>query len=52
MFKAISGALSLLLVILVLKIALPDIADQVIAIVLKLLTIINQQLDHIATTSI
>jgi len=45
MFRAISGALSLLLIILVLRLALPEIADLLIEIIAKALTLVNNSID-------
>ena len=41
MARAFSGALSLLLVILVLRLALPEVADLVVVIIVKILTIFS-----------
>lgn len=48
MFKAISGALSLLLTILVLEATLPDVATQVIELITKILHLANAALDSLA----
>lgn len=48
MFKAISGALSLLLTIVVLRAALPEVADLVIEIITKILLLLNTVLDGVA----
>lgn len=45
MIKAFSGALSLLLTMLVLRLTLPHAADLVNQIIVKLLTIVNNGLD-------
>ena len=50
MLKAISGALSLLLIILVLRLALPQVADVIISIIMKLLLIVNASIDQISIT--
>ncbi|MCG2700680.1 MAG: hypothetical protein V1825_00655 [Candidatus Falkowbacteria bacterium] len=44
MFKAISGALSFLLIILVLRMALPQIADLLAEIIVQFLTIVKNGL--------
>jgi hypothetical protein len=46
MGKAFGGALSLVLTILVLHLALPQIGDLLIQIIVKILTIANGALDH------
>jgi len=46
MYKAITGALSLLLVILVLRVALPEVADLVIAIMVKILGLLDHAIDY------
>jgi hypothetical protein len=46
MGKAFSGALSLALTILVLHLALPQIGDLLVQIIVKILTIANGTLDH------
>ena len=46
MVKAISGALSLVLIIAVLRLALPEVGDLLVAIIIKILVIISQGLDH------
>jgi len=45
MFKAISGALGLLLTILVLRLALPEVADLLIMIITKVLILANNSID-------
>lgn len=45
MVRAFSGALSLLLTMLVLRLMLPQAADLVAEIIVKLLTIVNNGLD-------
>jgi hypothetical protein len=45
MFKAFSGALSLLLALLVLKLALPEIYHLLEEITIKVLTLVNNNLD-------
>ena len=49
MIRAFSGALTLLLIIVVLRLALPEISVMVTEIIIKLLTIVNSGLD-LATT--
>jgi len=48
MFKAVSGALSLLLTILVLQATLPDVATEVIQLITKILFLANTVLDSLA----
>jgi hypothetical protein len=45
MYRALTGALSLLLIILVLRLALPDVSELIVEIMLKLLNLINSGLD-------
>lgn len=45
MFKALSGALTFLLILLILKNALPEIAELLVQIITKSLTIISAILD-------
>jgi len=45
MIRAFSGALSLALTILVLRLALPEIGDLLIEIIVKILTIFSHGLD-------
>jgi hypothetical protein len=45
MYRAITGALSLLLIIIVLRLALPDISELIVEIILKLLNLFNSGLD-------
>jgi len=45
MFKAFSGALSLALAILVIRVALPEVADLLIEIIVKTLSLLNNSLD-------
>ncbi len=49
MFKAFSGAFSLLLTILVLKMVLPDIANLVIDIIYKSLLLVSKGIDITAS---
>jgi len=51
MVRAISSALSLALMILVLRLALPEVADLVTQILLKVLTILNHGLDLTITST-
>ncbi|MFH0892694.1 MAG: hypothetical protein V1867_08050 [Candidatus Falkowbacteria bacterium] len=46
MFRAISGALSFLLILLVLRSALPEIYDLLVEIITKILSIANAGLDQ------
>ena len=46
MIKAFGGAFSLVLTILVLRLALPEIGDLLVAIIVKILVIISQGLDQ------
>lgn len=48
MFKAMSGALSLLFTIMVLRATLPDVATQVIELITKILLLANAVLDSLA----
>jgi hypothetical protein len=46
MMRAISVGLSLLIIILVLRMALPEVAEPLVEIIVKSLNIINDALDH------
>jgi len=50
MFKAFSGALSLALTIMVVRVALPDVADLLIEIIVRVLSLLNNILnsEHIS----
>lgn len=52
MYKAISWALALLLTILVLRLALPQVAGLVVQIIMKILGLINRGLDLAATQTL
>jgi hypothetical protein len=52
MIRAFSGALTLLLVILVLRLALPDVSDLLVQIIVKSLMIINNLLDSVSKQEI
>ncbi len=52
MFKAISGALSIMLIIVVLKVALPEIALLVTEIIVKILTVVNNSIDLTTSSAI
>ncbi|MDA3840500.1 MAG: hypothetical protein PF572_05385 [Patescibacteria group bacterium] len=47
MFRAISGALGLALTIVVIRVALPEIADQLIEIIVKSLSLLNNSLNSL-----
>jgi len=49
MWKAITSALSLLLIIVVLQVALPEVSSLLVEIITKLLNVVNKSLD-LATT--
>jgi hypothetical protein len=51
MFKAFSGALSLLLAILVLRIAMPEVSELLNEIIVKTLTMVNSGLDIAAAST-
>ncbi|MDO8260246.1 MAG: hypothetical protein Q7T50_01960 [Candidatus Magasanikbacteria bacterium] len=50
MIRAFGGAFSLALTILVLRLALPEIGDLLVTIIVKILVIINQGLDVTVST--
>jgi hypothetical protein len=52
MFRAISGALSLFLTILVLRLALPEVADVLIGIILKSLLLVSNGIDLVSSQSL
>ena len=52
MVKALSGALTLLLIIVVLRLALPEISVLVIQIVVKVLNLFNSGLDSVASQNL
>lgn len=52
MLRALSGALSLLLIILVLRLALPEVSELIVEIILKLLNLINSGLDLTASQAL
>jgi len=49
MFRAFSGALSLALAILVLKLFLPEVAEALIVLTVKVLHILNVSVDQAST---
>jgi hypothetical protein len=52
MAKSIGGALSLVLTILILRLALPEVGQLVVEIIMKFLLIISKLLDHAAAMPI
>jgi len=48
MIKSCSGALSLLLIILVLRMALPEVADLLIGIITKVLLLVSGSIDLVS----
>lgn len=52
MVKAISGALSLVLIILVLRWALPEIADLLVQIIVQCLLLLKGMLDQVSVPQI
>jgi hypothetical protein len=52
MAKAFSGALSLVLTLVVLRLALPQAADLLAEIIMKVLTLLNGAIDHASTTGL